>query len=335
MSVKTSVAMTTYNGAQFVIEQLESIRTQTLPVDEVIIHDDRSKDDTVQLVRDYIEKHNLKTWQIKVNEKNLGFADNFWHTILECRGQLVFLADQDDVWYSNKVESITDFMTTHPDIGCTASAYEVCDAKGDILDMEIRNQWRCNDGGFATVGLDYLMYGRRIIGASMCFRRSLIENEAIFNIGEFGHDTLISFYAVIKTSIVFYSKRLFKYRVHNHNTSSVALKKASIFSFGRIEKNIRWLEDEANVLRELSIHPQLKAFDKILLLDRANFMSARALLVRKLSVKHVLDLLRYFDGYKKTSRHGFFGGCHMFFMDIRFSMAFFKLSKDNAASGKS
>lgn len=48
--IRTSVAMATYNGAEYVVEQLESIRTQSMPVDEVIIHDDRSTDDTVAIV---------------------------------------------------------------------------------------------------------------------------------------------------------------------------------------------------------------------------------------------------------------------------------------------
>ena len=47
--IRTSVAMATYNGAEYVVEQLESIRTQSMPVDEVIIHDDRSTDDTVAI----------------------------------------------------------------------------------------------------------------------------------------------------------------------------------------------------------------------------------------------------------------------------------------------
>ena len=59
--IRTSVAMATYNGAEYVVEQLESIRTQSMPVDEVIIHDDRSTDDTVAIVEKYIREHGLET----------------------------------------------------------------------------------------------------------------------------------------------------------------------------------------------------------------------------------------------------------------------------------
>ena len=55
-----SVVMATYNGADFILEQLDSIRIQKLKPDQVIICDDCSTDQTVALIRDYITKHQLK-----------------------------------------------------------------------------------------------------------------------------------------------------------------------------------------------------------------------------------------------------------------------------------
>ena len=52
----TSVALCTYNGAQYLEEQLDSILGQTRPVDEIVICDDRSTDATVALINRYIEK---------------------------------------------------------------------------------------------------------------------------------------------------------------------------------------------------------------------------------------------------------------------------------------
>ena len=76
--IRTSVAMATYNGAEYVVEQLESIRTQSMPVDEVIIHDDRSTDDTVAIVEKYIREHGLERhWKVSQNPKNMGYAANF------------------------------------------------------------------------------------------------------------------------------------------------------------------------------------------------------------------------------------------------------------------
>ena len=63
--MKISVAMATYNGAQYIEEQLESIRIQTMPVDEVRICDDGSSDDTVEVICHYIREHGLESsWSV-------------------------------------------------------------------------------------------------------------------------------------------------------------------------------------------------------------------------------------------------------------------------------
>ena len=97
--IRTSVAMATYNGAEYVVEQLESIRTQSMPVDEVIIHDDRSTDDTVAIVEKYIREHGLeRNWKVSQNPKNLGYAANFIGAVKETEGEYIFFCDQDDIW---------------------------------------------------------------------------------------------------------------------------------------------------------------------------------------------------------------------------------------------
>ena len=109
--MKKSVAMATYNGAEYIVEQLESIRTQTMAVDEVIICDDCSKDDTVAVVQKYIEEHDLTdTWKIEVNEKNLGYASNFIGAAMKTTGDLIFFCDQDDVWVPDRIKVMTELM---------------------------------------------------------------------------------------------------------------------------------------------------------------------------------------------------------------------------------
>ena len=66
--MRISVAMATYNGHKYIVEQLDSIRNQSLKVDEVVICDDQSSDDTVSIIRNYIEKYKLDNWKVTVNE---------------------------------------------------------------------------------------------------------------------------------------------------------------------------------------------------------------------------------------------------------------------------
>ena len=60
--MKTSVVIATYNGEDYIEEQLETIKDQTRVVDEVLIFDDLSQDDTALLVNDFIEKYALSYW---------------------------------------------------------------------------------------------------------------------------------------------------------------------------------------------------------------------------------------------------------------------------------
>ncbi|WP_252899557.1 glycosyltransferase [Lactococcus fujiensis] len=69
--------MATYNAADLIVSQLDTIRLQELPADYVIFRDDHSSDQTVQFLKNYIEKYELKGWQIFENDKNIGWRLNF------------------------------------------------------------------------------------------------------------------------------------------------------------------------------------------------------------------------------------------------------------------
>ena len=91
-----SIAMTSYNGEKYIREQLDSILTQTYGNFELIICDDRSKDSTVEIIKDYcIKDSRIKLY---VNEKNLGFKKNFEKAISLCKGEYIALSDQDDIY---------------------------------------------------------------------------------------------------------------------------------------------------------------------------------------------------------------------------------------------
>lgn len=120
--MKISVALATYNGAKYIVEQIESILYQTQAVDEVIICDDCSQDRTVHIIRDFIVQHELNcTWKLFVNEQNLGYCENFKKAIYLCTGDIVFFCDQDDIWVKNRVEVMAAAIHDKPDIAVLTS----------------------------------------------------------------------------------------------------------------------------------------------------------------------------------------------------------------------
>ena len=107
--------MTVYNGEKYINEQIDSFINQTLLPHEIIISDDCSTDKTLEILENYKNEKKIK-FRIFKNEKNLGFTKNFEKAILKSTGDIIFLADQDDIWYKNKVQTIIDKFNENPNI---------------------------------------------------------------------------------------------------------------------------------------------------------------------------------------------------------------------------
>lgn len=110
--MKISIAMATYNGADYIIEQLQSFSDQSRLPDEVIITDDCSSDKTVTLIENYAKTAPFDI-KVYVNKENLRYAGNFNEALTRTTGDLVFLSDQDDVWSPKKIEHIEKLAEQH------------------------------------------------------------------------------------------------------------------------------------------------------------------------------------------------------------------------------
>ena len=94
--------MCTYNGGRYLRQQIDSILAQTYPVDELIVQDDCSTDDTVAIVREYAKIYPFI--RVYVNERNMGYNANFLNAVFKAKGEAVAIADQDDIWLPAKLE---------------------------------------------------------------------------------------------------------------------------------------------------------------------------------------------------------------------------------------
>lgn len=97
--------MATYNGEEYLAEQFESFVSQTRLPDELVVSDDASTDKTLDIVSEFAKKAPFPVYVLK-QKSNVGFAANFNRALSSCRGDIVLLSDQDDVWFDNKVESV-------------------------------------------------------------------------------------------------------------------------------------------------------------------------------------------------------------------------------------
>jgi hypothetical protein len=100
--MKISIALATFNGAAFLGEQLDSIRRQSLQPDELIVSDDNSSDETVEIARRFAREVAFKV-TVDAHPKLANYNENFVRAIGQCTGDIVALCDQDDVWAENKL----------------------------------------------------------------------------------------------------------------------------------------------------------------------------------------------------------------------------------------
>ena len=106
-----SVCIATYNGEDVIKRQIDSILNQLDDNDEIIISDDGSKDRTLEVLANYNDKR-IKIFHHTKNPKDKHSAEivahNFENAIEHAKGDYIFIADQDDEWFPNKVSSFLE-----------------------------------------------------------------------------------------------------------------------------------------------------------------------------------------------------------------------------------
>ena len=107
--MKISVVMATFNGQQYVAEQLDSIAAQTLLPDELLISDDCSEDDTIAVVEQWASSAPIPV-RIHRNVERLGYSQNFGNVLGMAGGDYIFMCDQDDVWFPEKIYKMIERM---------------------------------------------------------------------------------------------------------------------------------------------------------------------------------------------------------------------------------
>jgi Glycosyl transferase family 2 len=108
-SKTVSVVLATHNGAKYIEQQIRSIAAQTLAPFELIVSDDASTDNTLQIIQDVLSSCDFET-RIVQNQKPLGFRDNFLQACLLARGDFIAFSDQDDVWHPDKLEKCSAYF---------------------------------------------------------------------------------------------------------------------------------------------------------------------------------------------------------------------------------
>ncbi len=210
-----SVALCTYNGERFLPQQLASILRQTQLPDEMIIRDDGSTDSTLALVEAF-QKQAPFPVNFQRNGHNLGSTTNFEQAIFACRGELIALCDQDDVWHPHRLARGEQELVDHPEAGLVFSDAEVIDDLGGPLNLSLWENFAFDRKSLEALQAgDVMPLTRRtfVTGATVMFRACYAA--ACFPTGKHWlHDGWLTMLIACLATVRPIDEKLIAYRFH-------------------------------------------------------------------------------------------------------------------------
>ncbi len=299
-----SVALCTYNGETYIATQIKSILEQSTPVDEIVVCDDGSTDKTIAIL-DEIKQSSSTNIVIHRNTHNIGVCANFELAISLCKGDIIFLSDQDDIWNPDKVKTILSWFESNPDKSAVFTDASLI--KDNEEPFSEKTLWECI--GFNKKMRRYFDKGlsletffiNKATGATMAIRKEIKFPFAQYcNKDNVLHDYCIALKALDNDELGYISKPLIQYRLHGNQQAGInyQLQHPEIFS---------------NIHRPLCNIPKSFPFENIRTRAKAIFGHKRA----KFSLfQTIIHFLRYIIIY-----HWFF--LHFYSYDIIYKTKLF------------
>lgn len=218
--MRVSIVLTLYNGMEFLHEQLDSLKNQDYPVDEIIICDDLSTDDSYIFVEEYIKNNSLSHWKLYKNTSNLGWKVNFWNAFFQATGDIIFPCDQDDIWMPNKISKMVDVMKNE-NIDLLVSDYlSFTDSIEKIRRSgHIRHTSKVDSSIYKLEFNENFSYVLRP-GCTFGFRKRIVEELNEYWDSDFPHDALLWRYSIIKGTLYWLKEETMYYRRHINSATN-------------------------------------------------------------------------------------------------------------------
>ncbi len=214
-----SVAMATYNGEKYINDMLDSIIGQDLKVDEIVICDDNSTDGTVNTINEYINEKKIESIRLIENGENIGWRRNFRKALNECRGDYIFLCDQDDIWMPNKVKTMMGVMTERQDIELLVSNFEIY-VEGNARTSKRALGYNGNDGRLQHLKFDKWFFYVIRPGCTFCIKKCLLEKVNKLDDDVVDHDSVLWAIPLMQNRAWLLRKRLIKFRRHPESATT-------------------------------------------------------------------------------------------------------------------
>lgn len=241
-----SVCIPTYNGEKFIYQQIISILSQINSDDEIIISDDGSTDKTLDIIKSFNDDRLKIFYNNKIKSKysfNLT-TQNLQNALLKARGEIIFLADQDDVWIDNKIERCINYLKNGYDLILHDCA--IVDQNNNLID---KSYFKLNN---STPGIFNNIVKNSYLGCCMAINKKVLDYALPFP-KDIPHDIWIGLIAEEFTKVKFLQEILINYRRHGNNLSASGEKSSNTLLF-KIKYRAIILREFINRSLQLKIH---------------------------------------------------------------------------------
>ena len=211
--IRASIAMAVYNGEKYLEEQIDSILSMMGSKDELVISYNESSDKTLDIIKKY-EQNDIRV-HVYFDEGN-SVETNFNNAVNNCKGEYIFLSDQDDVWINDKINTIVSYMKKDHSIGVVISDGYIVDEHLNIKKESIYKELKTN----VSPLLNWIKGS--YLGCQMAFSREIkskiwpvaIENPPL------AHDLWLGVIGSKYGKVVMISEHLLMHRLHGDNCSN-------------------------------------------------------------------------------------------------------------------
>lgn len=254
--MEISVAMCTYNGEEFIEQQLQSILDQTLLPRQIVISDDGSSDETLSIIQQVwsrFKKSNRHEVDLELvimeNHTSLGVTKNFEQALTACTYPLIALSDQDDVWVPEKLEKLSSFFEQDKEVLFAFSNSRLVNEHGKSIGSTsfqalgvTRKEKKLIQHGHA---LQVFLRRNLATGATVMLKREILEAAVPFPHG-WVHDEWLALISSCTGNVIMVDDSLIDYR--QHSTNQIGMKKPTLrhhigrLVFPRTERNFKLLQ---------------------------------------------------------------------------------------------
>lgn len=214
---KVSIAMAAYNGEKYISQQVESILSQLKSEDELVISYDNSSDRTLDVINRMRDSD--QRIKIYINE-NPGVFGNFNNAILKTTGDIVFIADQDDIWDDHKIGKVRSLFDNDNVDFVIHNGVHV-DKDETIISKDFFQLYKIKPG----VVRNFIK--PRYSGCCMAFRKDVKQMILPIPSDVGAYDHWVGMVGELFFKVLFLDDILIHHRIHNSNVTPTSRRKLS------------------------------------------------------------------------------------------------------------